>query len=943
MARVYLAEDLKHRRKVAIKVLQESLTHTIGVRRFLQEVEVVSSLQHPHLLTLIDSGDADGLPYFVMPYVEGQSLGELVERTGRLPVQQAIAIASEIADGLAYAHRHGIIHRDIKPSNILISGGHAVVADFGIAAALQKATDGRLTETGISLGSPTYMSPEQAVGERDLDARTDIYSLAFVLYEMLAGITPVHGVPFQRIVTQKLTGEIPPLSSLRSDLPPGLASAVHRALSTDRAERQATMTEFAESLARSASDRRVSRRTMALIAVGTAIIAGGAAVWVRAERRAAWAAERLAEVDGLARSARFAAAFRLAEEIQPRLPRQDALIRLRPSFADFISIVTQPPGARVFRREVAQPNGPWVLVGTTPLDSVALPKLGTELSYRLRIELPGYERREVLPHLFATWGAAPALDTLRLDRVGEKPGMVRIPGWSIRDALHSGEGTLRFADYHIGAHEVTNAEFSRFVGAGGYTNRTYWSEPFVRSGRVIPWDEGMKELRDRSGVPGPATWSGGRFPAGQDSFPVGGVSFYEAAAYARFAGASLPTSTHWQRASLRNERESSWIHRATSNLAGTAPRPVGQGEINSLGLYDVAGNVREWCVNRIGDGHLTRGASWDEDGFWVGHVVMRPDWDRSPGNGFRLAMTTDADSTLAHVTQPLALGGVRSFGARSNMTDAEFGFYRRLFEYDRTPLEARVDGRGAADSFRWERVSFDAPYGGERMWAYILLPKSGAGPFEPVLYWSHAGELSARSFDPLHWSFQNFVGFLPGSGRALVFPVLAGMFERGDTSSRWQTPRKTAAYRDITIQQIKDLRRTVDYLETRGDMKVDRLGFFSFSWGSQMAPLALALEPRIKAAVLNLGGYWPVGEAFPEVELWNYAPRVRTPTLMLNGEYDSVFPLATHQKPLFDQLGTPLTDKKHVLYPTSHSVPADALARETLAWFDRYLSEARRE
>ena len=187
MATVFLAEDLKHNRKVAIKVLHPELAASLGTERFLREIEIAAGLDHPHILALHDSGEADGLLFHVMPYVEGESLRERLEREGQLPVDQALSIAAEVADGLDYAHRQGVIHRDIKPGNILVSEGHARIADFGVARAVGVASAGDATATGLAVGTPKYMSPEQAVGAAEIDGRADIYALGCVLWEMLAG------------------------------------------------------------------------------------------------------------------------------------------------------------------------------------------------------------------------------------------------------------------------------------------------------------------------------------------------------------------------------------------------------------------------------------------------------------------------------------------------------------------------------------------------------------------------------------------------------------------------------------------------------------------------------------------------------------------------------------------------------------------------------------
>jgi len=217
MATVYLAEDLKHHRKVAVKVLRPELAAALGSERFLREIEVTAGLTHPHILPLFDSGEADGFLYYVMPYIAGESLRQRLNRETQLPVDDARAIARQVAAALDFAHRHDVVHRDIKPENVLLHEGEALVADFGIALAVTAAGGGRLTETGLSIGTPAYMSPEQVTGDRAIDGRSDIYSLACVLYEMLAGEPPYTGPTAQAVLARKLSEAVPRLSVVRAD------------------------------------------------------------------------------------------------------------------------------------------------------------------------------------------------------------------------------------------------------------------------------------------------------------------------------------------------------------------------------------------------------------------------------------------------------------------------------------------------------------------------------------------------------------------------------------------------------------------------------------------------------------------------------------------------------------------------------------------------------
>jgi len=300
MATVYLAEDLKHKRKVALKVLRPELAAVLGAERFVQEITTTASLQHPHILPLYDSGSTvarDGgsteFLYYVMPYIQGETLREKLDRDTQLGIDEAVGIATEVADALDYAHRHGVIHRDIKPENILLHDGRAMVADFGIALAVSAAAGGRMTETGMSLGTPHYMSPEQATAEKDLTPRSDVYSLGSVLFEMLTGEPPHTGASAQAIIMKIVTDIARPVTDLRRSVPPNVAAAVARALEKLPADRFESASAFAAALGNSAftvagtaaqtrtgprDAGRVPRRLLAGVS-GLSVVFLGAALW----------------------------------------------------------------------------------------------------------------------------------------------------------------------------------------------------------------------------------------------------------------------------------------------------------------------------------------------------------------------------------------------------------------------------------------------------------------------------------------------------------------------------------------------------------------------------------------------------------------------------------------------------------------------------------------
>ena len=353
MATVYLARDLKHDRHVAVKVLRPELAAVLGIDRFLSEIRVTAHLQHPHILPLFDSGQAGGLIYYVMPYVEGESLRQRLEREQQLPIDVAVGLTADVAAALDYAHRHGVVHRDIKPE---FQDGQAVVADFGIALAVSAAAGSRLTETGLSLGTPQYMSPEQATGDRLIDARSDVYSLATVLYEMLAGEPPITGPTVQSVIAKVVTDRPRPLRQLRESVPPHVEAAVVKALAKVRADRFQTAAQFAEALARpgaATAPRHVGG--LALREVAPWAIAGlatGLALWVALRPRPE-------------RGARPVARFTLA--LPPGAPLAEfsagPTVALSPDGSRIIYVSSTTTGNQLFSRKLDELE-PVALAGT---------------------------------------------------------------------------------------------------------------------------------------------------------------------------------------------------------------------------------------------------------------------------------------------------------------------------------------------------------------------------------------------------------------------------------------------------------------------------------------------------------------------------------------------------------------------------------------------------
>ena len=952
MGVVYKAHDYLLNRTVALKFLPRVGSEDPTEKRtLLLEAQAASQLDHPNIGIVHEIGEApDGEMFIVMHFYDGETLKAKIGRAsqsspadpgaGGLPIAEAVEIAVQLARGLTHAHEHSLIHRDIKPGNVVVTKeGVAKIIDFGLAK-LNDASQ-TATLTGTSKGTPAYMSPEQATGQ-SVDARTDVWSLGVVLFEMLTGQLPFRGPHYAAQVRSILEDEPPALKRLRPDVTPGLEAVVSRALEKDAGRRFDSAREMAEALTqcqaallggagppqtRSNWARRASYSAAAVLIIA---LAAAGIVFVRRGAKARWAREQaLPEIARLAAGNKIMAAYRLATEAERYIPSDPELVKLWPEVTAPLSIQTVPPGAKVEIQEYASPTSAWQDLGLSPIDNKRVP--GVYL--RWRVSKAGFATLQGA--LLPGWKSQP------IDLVPEgaiPPGMVRVAGQRANYALVMQLGYLRPAPveaFLIDKYEVTNQQFKEFVDAGGYRRKEFWKEPFLKDGKAISWETAMDLFRDSTGRTGPATWEGGHYPDGQGDYPVAGVSWYEAAAYAAFAGKDLPTVRHWYMAA---DPPSSPFVAPLSNFGSTGPAPVGKFMgLGTNGTYDMAGNVKEWCWNASTDGkHFLLGGGWREPTYQYQAADALDSLDRSPTNGFRcVKYTTPPPSTM------LAPIGrfFRDFSKEKPCSNEQFESFRNFYEYDKSPLNPKVEFvKDNESTWREEKVIIDAAYGGERLPLYIFTPRGVTPPYQTIAF---GPGLQVTNMAPgSDLSELDMVSFLVKSGRAVVYPIYKGTYERRLSTG---TGESLIQRRDLKVQMTKDLRRAVDYLQTRPEFDVTKLGWLGTSWGSSDGAIWSTMEDRIKVCVYTDGGLY-FGQDLPEADPKNFLPRNRRPVLMLNGRYDFTFPPDSSQAPMFRLFGAPEKDKKLIMFESGHGVflmrRAD-VARETLNWFEQYFGRVR--
>lgn len=993
---VYMAEQVEPiRRKVALKIVKPGMDSKDVIARFEAERQALALMEHPNIAKVFDGGVTEfGRPYFVMELVKGIPITEFCDKN-KLSTIERVELCITACMAIDHAHKKGIIHRDIKPSNVMVTlhDGKPVckVIDFGVSKALtQQLTEKTLfTAYGQMVGTPTYMSPEQAeMSGLDIDIRSDIYSLGVVLYELLTGTTPlakqeVKSATYdelQRMIKEEEAqrpstrvsklGEEATVNAkyrntdsrkLTQQLSGDLDWIIIKALEKDRNRRYDSAKVLAEDLQRHINQEAVLARPPsviyktqkflrrnrlrvgvvgALVLVIAIVLSSGALVFEGREEQAklreqaddlkqekvalenqvkeeSEAKEKIQLIDILIAEGKRVSAYELFLELEKVLLEDPRLEAMRGLVVDTTHGLPEQDDITWEFRDWSDEESEWKNIKTDVNGQSVIPR-GT---VRVRASRDGYQQLEFANNLNSKQ------KPVWVNKQDAEENMICIPA---TEPVNFGTNKS-LGSYWIDKYEVSNSEYAEFIAAGGYTREEFWEyEVKTSKDKKLEFPQLAEEFVDATGQAGPSTWRNGTYPTGEEDIPVTGVSWYEAMAYAKFVGKELPTIYHWSFAKYGDAQ----VAGRFSNLAtdGLAPRGSFKG-IGAFGVYDMIGNASEWVFNEIVDSNqrCIAGAAWGDPIYISFSRTELHPFNRPQKTGFRCVKYIEAvaDSTLA----PVSLNN-QKFNTKTEITEEQFEVLVKVYDYDASkslaPKLISEDVQPKVPGVRQEIVEVNAAYGGERFEIHMLFPRNGGKVNDAVIWCPGTGAMGRSEFDPsVNTMDAAYVREFVNAGYVAVVPILKGMYQRRDIDKQGRY-----AQRDMRVQMVKDIRRSIDYLQTRSDISLDTLTYSGLSYGAFMGVYVLTVEHRFKAGLLYGGGCIG-GRPLPEVDPAVAAPFVTTPTLMVNGLYDPIFPHELSQRPLYDALGA--NQKQIEVFESGHC-PTPRLAIEfSKSWLrDKY-------
>jgi eukaryotic-like serine/threonine-protein kinase len=1033
MGEVYLAEDTSLERRIAIKILPEKLAaDRERMQRFVREAKSTSALNHPNIITIYEIGETDNTHFIATEYIEGDTLRERLK--GAPPkLKSALDIAIQIANALDAAHRTGIVHRDIKPENVMIRpDGLVKILDFGIAKLSEPPVvpDGLSvndseavtaikahTSPGMIIGTVAYMSPEQARG-LTVDARTDVWSLGVVLYEMTAGRLPFEGPTSSDVISSILQKEPLALTLFSDEVDARLDEIVTKALTKDKEERYQSVKDLFIDLkrlkhrleieaeiertnptelrstqggARSGishsisppvslgveitgdqtanqtivADKRItvdstqeksgSKRIVAIVTA--AVLLAATATWFIWHRRnLSWARRQVPQIEALSIHEDYFAAYDLAVETQRYLPNDPTITRLMSTISDTLTVTSEPSGAQVYLKrfslDAAGNFPPRQLLGTTPIGDLRIARG----QYLLYVEKDGFAKTVqtisgALLHGGGMTSVPPPLTIeqklLAADRVPNGMTLVTGGDYRLRAWARPTDAKVYLDDFLIDQYEVSNQDYKEFINAGGYLKKQYWTHPFIKDGKTLTWEQAIQEFKDRTGLPGPRTWSSQNFPEGKGKYPVTDVSWYEATAYAAFRGKQLPTIFQWEKAA-RNGKVTSPTNYLPwgafypgdtldwrANFEGDATIPVDSFEfgVSPFGAYNMAGNVSEWCLNETSEGFISAGGAWGEPVYTFANYGRFPGFYTSDKRGFRCARNLGGTGNDGNLRIEID----KDIPVYTRSSDQDFARWVKAYDYVKSPLDPQLE-KQETDAWTRERITFNGA-NGERAIGYLYLPRNFPRPLQVIhLLPATDVERGQRSADRVA---EAWLATEIKSGRAVFIVVLKGYIERLRPAGFVEPDRTTAEYRDKMVNWITDLRRGLDYLETRNDIDAKKIAICGPSAGAATGLILAAVDRRYASVFLAAAGIRKsYTQSIAEANIVNFASHIRGPILILQGRYDETFSWKAEFEPLYKLLSEP---KRFILYDGGHAPPMELFATTIHRWLDETLGPVKKE